>query len=89
MPTESFNTEKLSVLDRDTIISEITLAELLGKCTRTIKRLEQRGHLPQSFKFGGENCFIVGQIIEHFHKRSEEAQKAYSEHQSILESYLP
>lgn len=89
MPTESFNTEKLSALAKDTVISDKTLADLLGKCTRTVKRLELRGHLPQSFKFGGENCFIVGDIIDLFHKRSEEAQRKIAERQSIIESYLP
>ena len=89
MPTESFNTEKLSALARETIISDGTLAELIGKCTRTVKRLEQRGHLPQSFKFGGENCFLVGEILDHFHRRSEEAQKARLERQALIESYLP
>ena len=89
MPTESFNTEQLSELDRDTVISDITLANLLGKCTRTVKRLELKGHLPQSFKFGGENCFLVGEIIDHFHKRSQEAQNARAERQSLIQSYLP
>ena len=89
MPTETFNTEKLSALDRNTVISDLTLAELLGKCTRTVKRLEQREHLPKSFKFGGENCFLVGEIIDHFHKRSHEAQDTCAKHQSLIESHLP
>lgn len=89
MSNENFNTEKLSSLARETVISEMALSELLGKCTRTVKRLEQRGHLPQSFKFGGENCFIVGQIIDNFYKRSQQAQNSYSEHQSIIEAHLP
>ena len=89
MANESFNTEKLSALAKETVISEVMLSELIGKCTRTIKRLEQRGHLPKSYKFEGENCFIVGQVIEHFMKRSEQAQEKYLEHESILQRHLP
>ena len=89
MAKDRFVTEELAKLPKDAIVNDNKLAELLGKSTKTIKRLEERGHLPVSFKLGGDKCYIVGDIIDHFYKLREEAQERKKVEIERLEGYMP
>ena len=80
--------DRLATLNRDTVVNEAALADLLNVHPRTVRRMEENGHIPNHFKLGGNSCWIVGKVIEYFYLRAEAAQ---STDQSIdlLGKYTP
>jgi len=81
--------DNLAKLEKDAVLNEAALAENLGVHQRTVKRMEVNGHIPRHFKLGVENCWIAGEIINHFYKRASEAQEKEAQTNESLEKYLP
>ena len=81
--------DNLAELDKNAVLNEAALAGILGVHQRTVKRMEINGHIPRHFKLGVENCWIAGELINHFYKRASEAQDKDSQANESLEKYLP
>ena len=60
--------DRLANLNKDTVVNEAALADLLNVDPRTVRRMEERSHLPKHFKLGGNSCWIVGKVIDYFSK---------------------
>lgn len=65
---------RLAELDKDTVVNEAALAELLEVNPRTVRRMEENHHLPNHFKLGAHSCWIIGMVIEFFYQRAAAAQ---------------
>ena len=81
--------DNLAQLDKDAVLNEAALAAALGVHPRTVKRMEINGHIPRHFKLGVENCWIAGELINHFYKRASEAQDIDIKANESLSKYLP
>lgn len=68
--------DKLAALAERTILDEGALANALNVCRRTIRNMVERGELPPPVPFAGRSSWIVGKILAHFEKRSEDAARA-------------
>jgi hypothetical protein len=76
-------------LPPDTIISEVALAERLGKHPVSIKRAILRGELPPSRKMFGTPAWQIGFINEYFTERLREALKETAKKKRSLDDLEP
>lgn len=65
----------LSTAMLDSILTEKSLADLLGKHPVSIKRAVRRGELPRPVKLFGQNCWTAQALREHLAKRLEQARR--------------
>ena len=79
--------DRLADLNKDTVVNEAALADLLDVHPRTVRRMEEKNHIPKHFKLGGNSCWIVGKLIDFFYLRAEKAQDTESE--ELLDKYAP
>lgn len=67
----------LGTLPAGTLIMEKGLAEMLGKCTASIKAAVERGELPRPVRLMGKNTWTAGTIIKHMESRIEAATRKF------------
>ena len=80
--------DRLANLNRDTVVNEAALADLLEVNPRTVRRMEENSHIPKHFKLGGNSCWIVGKVIEYFYVLADKAQQI-EESEDLLGKYTP
>lgn len=66
---------ELDELGPGTVLFEARLARLLQRHPASIKRMVERGELPQPARMAGSNVWTWGAIVRHIEKRLEEAAK--------------
>jgi len=64
---------ELAKLPPDAHLDGEGLAQILGRCKKSIQRATRRGELPPPFKFLGRNVWLVKTILEHMEARQEAA----------------
>lgn len=58
----------------DDLLNEVALAQVLGVCERTVRRMERKGHIPSGIRLGVRKVWRVGDIVEHLKRRAADAQ---------------
>lgn len=89
MAGEKIIYDKLAALDENTLLNEAALAGLLDVHPRTVKRMEENGHIPRHFKLGVNNCWIAGKVIDFFQERAREAQEKQESANEALSRHMP
>ena len=67
----------LGTLPAGALITEKGLAQILGKCTASIKAAVERGELPRPVRLMGKNTWTAGTIIRHMESRIEAATRKF------------
>lgn len=66
----------IGALPSGAFITEVGLADILDKCTASIKAAVERGELPRPVRLMGKNTWTAGAIVRHHETRLEnEARK--------------
>ena len=63
----------LATLPAQTLLDETALADALGTCKRTIRRMVSRYELPPAVRFGGRSTWQAGAVLRWFEGRAERA----------------
>lgn len=66
----------MAVMKDEDIVCAKTLAECNHCTQRTIRRMIERGELPQPFRMQGRSCWLVGDLKAHIEKLADDALKA-------------
>ena len=65
----------LATVPAQTLLDETALADALGTCKRTIRRMVSRYELPPSIRFGGRSTWQAGAVLRWFEGRAERAAR--------------
>lgn len=64
----------LGNIERGRIIDERGLAEALGVCVRTLRRMVRRGDIPPAVRLGRKKIWQSDRVLDHLDERAREAE---------------
>ena len=65
------------------------LAQLFGRCAKSVQRAAGRGELPSGFRLMGRQHWTARAILEHFARLQQEAQEADSRREKRFAQLRP
>ena len=68
----------LGSIPAETLITEKGLAQILGKCTASIKAAVKRGELPRPVRLMGKNTWTAGAIVRYIDARVDSITRKFS-----------
>jgi hypothetical protein len=80
---------QLGELSPGTIITEIGIAQLFGRCERSVRRAIQRGELPPPTRLFGKKTWTVGVILDHLSSRLKVASTEREKHKQKMRFLSP
>ena len=68
----------------DAIVDAAGLAQILGRCKKTVERAVRRGELPRPFRFMGKNVWMRHKILAHLNQRQDEVLRCQQQHEKRI-----
>ena len=78
---------KLAELPPKTLLDEKALAQSLGVCGRTIRRMATRFEIPPGIVFAGRKLWQAGKVLEYFETKANRAIKEAERQARKIENY--
>lgn len=79
----------LGKIERAQLIDERALAEALGVCVRTLRRMVRRGDLPPAVRLGRKKIWQSDRVLDHLDRRAAEVENAAARERGKIQSLRP
>lgn len=87
-PTEGTTITALTLLPTGTMLDERALAGVLRVSPRTIRRMVERGELPEGVKLGGRKIWISEKVIDYIAAQADRQAAEARKQAERIQKYL-